>query len=109
MMTIASFIAIAPSPSWRPMSTRVNWGSGVPATPTAGFINLRLVPAFWQGTIATILRERDAYGRGATQPERISLEFGSANPTGPLVVVQGRTLAIGDTLAARAPAEPDET
>jgi arginyl-tRNA synthetase len=69
------------------------------ATPTAGFINLRLVPAFWQGTIATILRERDAYGRGATQPERISLEFGSANPTGPLVVVQGRTLAIGDTLA----------
>ena len=31
--------------------------------------------------------------------KRISLEFGSANPTGPLVVVQGRTLSIGDTLA----------
>jgi arginyl-tRNA synthetase len=29
---------------------------------------------------------------------RISLEFGSANPTGPLVVVQGRTLSIGDAL-----------
>ena len=31
--------------------------------------------------------------------KRISLEFGSANPTGPLVVVQGRTLSIGDALA----------
>jgi arginyl-tRNA synthetase len=30
--------------------------------------------------------------------KRISLEFGSANPTGPLVVVQGRTLSIGDAL-----------
>ena len=29
----------------------------------------------------------------------MSLEFGSANPTGPLVVVQGRTLSLGDSLA----------
>jgi arginyl-tRNA synthetase len=69
------------------------------ASATAGFINLRLVPAFWQATIAAILREGPAYGRGTAQRERISLEFGSANPTGPLVVVQGRTLSIGDTLA----------
>jgi arginyl-tRNA synthetase len=69
------------------------------ATPTAGFINLRLVPAFWQRTVEAILREGAAYGRGPAQSERISLEFGSANPTGPLVVVQGRTLSIGDTLA----------
>ncbi len=69
------------------------------ATPTAGFINVRLVPAFWQRTIATVLHEGRAYGRGEPTGERISLEFGSANPTGPLVVVQGRTLSIGDTLA----------
>ncbi|HEY5349738.1 MAG TPA: arginine--tRNA ligase [Candidatus Lustribacter sp.] len=69
------------------------------ATAAAGFINLRLVPQFWQRTIASVLREGPAYGRGASQNERISLEFGSANPTGPLVVVQGRTLSIGDTLA----------
>ncbi len=69
------------------------------ATATAGFINLRLVPGFWQRTIATILERGPAYGRGAPLGERISLEFGSANPTGPLVVVQGRTLSIGDTLA----------
>jgi arginyl-tRNA synthetase len=69
------------------------------ATPAAGFINLRLVPQFWQQTIALILHEGPAYGRGAPTSERVSLEFGSANPTGPLVVVQGRTLSIGDTLA----------
>ncbi len=69
------------------------------ATAAAGFINLRLVPQFWQRTIARVLRDGAAYGRGAPQNERISLEFGSANPTGPLVVVQGRTLSIGDTLA----------
>jgi arginyl-tRNA synthetase len=69
------------------------------ATAAAGFINLRLVPAFWQRAIATVLREGPAYGRGAPQHERISLEYGSANPVGPLVVVQGRTLSIGDTLA----------
>jgi len=69
------------------------------ATPTAGFINLRLAPAFWQRTIMRVLREGDEYGRGAARGDRVSLEFGSANPTGPLVVVQGRTLSIGDTLA----------
>ncbi|MFN2461535.1 MAG: arginine--tRNA ligase [Candidatus Velthaea sp.] len=69
------------------------------ATPTAGFINLRLAPAFWQRTVGDILRRGDEYGRGERRGERISLEFGSANPTGPLVVVQGRTLSVGDTLA----------
>jgi arginyl-tRNA synthetase len=68
-------------------------------TPTGGFINVRLVPAFWQRVVGTIVRDGSAFGRGAPTGERISLEFGSANPTGPLVVVQGRTLAVGDTLA----------
>src|SRR5260370_6063545 len=69
------------------------------ATAVAGFINLRLVPAFWQRVVATALREGAEFGRGTPTGERISLEFGSANPTGPLVVVQGRTLSVGDTLA----------
>jgi arginyl-tRNA synthetase len=69
------------------------------ATAVAGFINLTLQPAFWQRVVGDVLREGAAYGRGARNGERVSLEFGSANPTGPLVVVQGRTLSIGDTLA----------
>ncbi|HEY4442138.1 MAG TPA: arginine--tRNA ligase [Candidatus Elarobacter sp.] len=69
------------------------------ATPVAGFINLRLVPAFWQRVVADVLRSGAEFGRSAPTGETISLEFGSANPTGPLVVVQGRTLSVGDTLA----------
>lgn len=67
-------------------------------TPTAGFINLRLAPVVWQAVIARILRDGHAFGEAQKQRARISLEFGSANPTGPLVVVQGRTCSIGATL-----------
>jgi arginyl-tRNA synthetase len=66
---------------------------------TAGFINLRFQPKIWQAAVAQILRDGEHYGRGASRGVRISLEFGSANPTGPLVVVQGRTCSIGATLA----------
>jgi arginyl-tRNA synthetase len=64
----------------------------------AGFINLRLAPTVWQALVARILRDGANFGRALPRGTRISLEFGSANPTGPLVVVQGRTLSIGDTL-----------
>jgi arginyl-tRNA synthetase len=67
--------------------------------PVAGFVNLRMQPAFWQQVVREILEQGADYGRGAPTGERLSLEFGSANPTGPLVVVQGRSLAIGSTLA----------
>ena len=66
---------------------------------TAGFINLRFQPAVWQAAVAQILGDGERYGESAPLGTRISLEFGSANPTGPLVVVQGRTCSIGATLA----------
>ena len=69
-------------------------------TPSAGFINLRLSPVVWQAVIARILADGPQFGQRAKQATRISLEFGSANPTGPLVVVQGRTCSIGATLAS---------
>jgi arginyl-tRNA synthetase len=65
----------------------------------AGFINLRLTPKVWHAMLALMLRDGATFGRSPSNGKRISLEFGSANPTGPLVVVQGRTLSIGDALA----------
>ncbi|HTU80565.1 MAG TPA: arginine--tRNA ligase, partial [Candidatus Acidoferrales bacterium] len=67
--------------------------------PVAGFINLRLAPPVWHSVVERILTEGDAFGAAPPNGARISLEFGSANPTGPLVVVQGRSMSIGDTLA----------
>lgn len=66
--------------------------------PLAGFINLRLNAPVWQAAVTQILRGERAPSP-PPQRKRISLEFGSANPTGPLVVVQGRTCSIGGTLA----------
>ncbi len=64
-----------------------------------GFINLRLAPALWQNELADMVRNGERFGILPRNGERVSLEFGSANPTGPLVVVQGRALSIGDALA----------
>ncbi len=69
------------------------------ATALGGFINVRLAPAVWQQSVGAILKAGADYGRGLPNGRRLSLEFGSANPTGPLVVVQGRTLSLGDSLA----------
>ncbi len=66
--------------------------------PVAGFINLRLAPAIWHAAIERILREGERFGQRPRNGMRVSLEFGSANPTGPLVVVQGRSMSIGATL-----------
>lgn len=67
--------------------------------PVAGFINLRLSPVVWQGVVERAVRDGSAFGSSPANGKRISLEFGSANPTGPLVVVQGRSMSVGDTLA----------
>jgi arginyl-tRNA synthetase len=64
-----------------------------------GFINVRLAPPVWHAVLRRILKEGDRFGEAAGNGERVSLEFGSANPTGPLVVVQGRSMSIGATLA----------
>jgi arginyl-tRNA synthetase len=72
--------------------------------PVAGFINLRFAPQVWHRELLRMTADGDPAAserarRAQRTGKRISLEFGSANPTGPLVVVQGRALSIGDALA----------
>jgi arginyl-tRNA synthetase len=65
-----------------------------------GFLNVFLAPAWCAGALREILAAGDAYGRGeAERGRRIRLEFVSANPTGPLVIVNARAAAVGDALA----------
>lgn len=66
-----------------------------------GFLNARLARSAKASIIARILVEGGAFGRArATAPERVQIEFVSANPTGPLHVGHGRQAALGDALAA---------
>jgi arginyl-tRNA synthetase len=65
-----------------------------------GFINVFLSPAWVAQSLREILTAGRAYGRGDDLAgQRVRLEFVSANPTGPLVIVNARAAAVGDALA----------
>jgi arginyl-tRNA synthetase len=65
-----------------------------------GFLNVFLAPAWCAQSLREILAAGADCGRGADlRGQRVRLEFVSANPTGPLVIVNARAAAIGDALA----------
>jgi len=65
-----------------------------------GFLNVFLAPAWTSGALHEILDAGAGYGLGTSQAGRSTrLEFVSANPTGPLVIVNARAAAVGDSLA----------
>ncbi len=65
-----------------------------------GFLNLWLSDEWHRGALRALLSAGARLGAGgAEQPERILVEFVSANPTGPLVAASGRHAAYGDALA----------
>jgi arginyl-tRNA synthetase len=64
-----------------------------------GFLNVFLSPEWCAAAVPRILAEGARYGRGdIRRGERIRVEFVSANPTGPLVIVNARAAAVGDAL-----------
>jgi len=71
----------------------------------AGFINFFLSAQSRQVVVKEILSAGGAYGRNTKghdasgQPQKVQVEFVSANPTGPLHVGHGRGAAVGDCLA----------
>ena len=65
-----------------------------------GFLNLVLTDAWHQAALRSVLEAGERFGAGGVEhPERILIEFVSANPTGPLVAASGRHAAYGDALA----------
>jgi len=65
-----------------------------------GFLNVFLRPEWCREALRQILRAGAAYGTSAAESgARYLLEFVSANPTGPLVIVNARAAAVGDALA----------
>src|SRR5437667_7059276 len=65
-----------------------------------GFLNVFLSPAWCAEALREVLAAGRNYGRGSAEGgRRRRLEFVSANPTGPLVIVNARAAAIGDSLA----------
>src|SRR5580692_1402870 len=67
-----------------------------------GFLNIHMTPVFWTRVVEEALERGEKFGTSdalaANGP--LLVEFTSANPTGPLVVVQGRSGSLGATLVA---------
>jgi arginyl-tRNA synthetase len=65
-----------------------------------GFLNFYLKPTWLHDALLEIEAQDDQYGTNDSRAgERIMIEFVSANPTGPISVVNGRAAALGDVLA----------
>jgi arginyl-tRNA synthetase len=65
----------------------------------AGFINFAFAHGYVTEQVREIVRLGNAYGNGDLgRGRKLQVEFVSANPTGPLVIVSARAAAIGATL-----------
>jgi arginyl-tRNA synthetase len=109
----ATAVALAAGKMWRVNPLEVAGAvaqSGVAKLPDVaridvakpGFINLTMTPAFWSRVVAEALERGDTYGTSDALAAHgpLLVEFLSPNPTGPLVVVQGRSGSLGATLVA---------
>ena len=66
-----------------------------------GFLNFRLDDSLFWGGLQDVLQAPDGWGRSRAEcPQKVNVEFVSANPTGPLHVAHGRGAAIGDATAS---------
>jgi arginyl-tRNA synthetase len=62
-----------------------------------GFLNFSFTPNFWWARLAEAEAAGDRYGLSMeNEGRRVSVEFVSANPTGPLTVGHGRNAVLGD-------------
>ena len=64
-----------------------------------GFLNFFLKEISFKDLAITVLKEQESAFKTAHKSQKISLEFVSANPTGPLHIGHGRGAIIGDVLA----------
>jgi arginyl-tRNA synthetase len=65
-----------------------------------GFLNVFLADAWYVEAAHQIVAAGDDWGSATPErPEKVNIEFVSANPTGPLTAASGRHAAYGDALA----------
>lgn len=81
------------------LENRVDWIEKIEIA-GPGYINFFLSADYWLKILPVIHQQDADFGRCThSKPEKILIEFVSANPTGPLHVASGRAAALGDALA----------
>lgn len=106
-MSLAKMLHANPASIARDIMSAFSWDDrfvepdpGLTRTIIGGYINFTLSRAYLYGTLTHVVNKPEEFGRGQAVPSKKMLfEFVSANPTGPMVVVNGRAAAIGDVMA----------
>jgi arginyl-tRNA synthetase len=66
----------------------------------SAYLNFRLTPAYLTAQVDAILKAGQRWGNiDIGTGQSVQVEYGSANPTGPLTAAAGRNVIIGDTIA----------
>lgn len=104
-MNLAKRLKKNPAEIARNLMASVSWDADYVGEPgkdsvVGGFMNFRISLSYLQKVLSGAVSERESFGRNqVSTPKRMLLEFVSANPTGPMVVVNARAAAIGDVFA----------
>jgi len=101
-LALAKTAGLTPRETAERIAKRIPSGGMIDRVEIAGpgFLNFYLKPNWLQDCLVRIEQEDADYGTSSNRAgERALIEFVSANPTGPISVVNGRAAALGDTLA----------
>ncbi len=101
-MVLAKPAGMKPRDLAEVISAKIDGIAGVTSVEIAGpgFINIRVEPRLWAQEIDDIIAAGTDYGRndsGAGKP--VTVEYVSANPTGPLHAAHARGAVLGDAMA----------
>jgi len=70
------------------------------AEAAGGYVNFRLAEGWLQRTVSEVAARGEAWGSSSLgQEEKVQVEFGSINPTGPLHIGHGRGVILGDSIS----------
>jgi arginyl-tRNA synthetase len=70
------------------------------AEASGGYVNFTLNPEWLQRLVAEVASRGEGYGAtDLGRGERVQVEFGSINPTGPLHIGHGRGVVLGDSMS----------
>ena len=99
-MKLARVLKLPPPQIAQRLAERIMVVGGAATVEAAGgYVNFRLTPDFLRRLVTRVVEAGPRYGSSTIgQRERLQVEYGSINPTGPLHIGHGRGTILGDSI-----------